>query len=549
MKPGKRAGQHFGSVGALRPQRTAFDLSHEHKTTFNMGLLYPVDAFEVYPGEEFTIFLELFNRFQPMITPIIHAVDCYAHAFYCPLRLLYGSVHSIEQYPTEPPMLFENFITGGQDGSFSTLLPRWVPSSTKDYKKTQWDYYGFPMRENGTIPPALLRDDFTPVDHLRRTYNFIWNEYYRDQALQDKVPWSNEDLLRRCWEKDYFTISRPSRQLGQALAIPLSGMPRVKTINSVGISSNAMVAKMNDQHPSHGILVAQHDDGTFPNYWPNSNYQDTYALRVNMADGVGTFDVNDLRQIFALQKWQERNMRAGNRFREFIPAHFGISIRDERLDRPEYIGGIKSPVIISEVLQTEGSTDSSPQANMAGHGLTSDTTRVGKYFVREHGVIMIILSFRPRTAYMNQIHRSWLRRTRYDYQTPEFNHLSEQAIYKGEVQVLAENSNQWDPFGFVGMYDELRYLPSRFTGDMRDTMRYWHLGRVLDSSGGNGVVLNSDFVTCNPRSDIFAVQQVPDPNNDNELVDVDNIIGNVGIRIKGIRNLPYIAEPGLVDHF
>lgn len=546
--------QHFQHVGGLRPGRSAFDLSHDHKTTIQMGKLYPVTCIECVPGDKFTMFNEIVARFQPMIAPILHQVDIYTHTFFVPYRLLWGSVNSMEFYPSEPVRAWENFITGGPQNNFAIPLPRWTYPTGTNVKKTLWDYFGFPMSKENLIGAVHARDDFWPLDFPRRAYNFIWNEYYRDQQLQDKTDWNNDKLLNRCWEKDYFTIARPSRQLGQALAIPLSGRAQLQVSGAIG--SSAGYANVYGSFPS---TTTTPTGGTLKTLTTLSvaaggNQQ----LVANMADGVGTFDVSDLRQIFQLQKWQERNARAGTRYREFVPAHYGVSIRDDRLDRPEYIGGTKSPIIISEVLQTGETSNVSPQANMAGHGITADTTKIGSYFVREHGLIMTILSVRPRTSYVNTTHRSWLRRTRYDFYFPEFAHLSEQAIYKGELGIGVQSlqtSSSWDPFGFQGIYDELRYLPSIVTGDMRSILRYWHLSRyitpVLDGAGEQNVnvSLNADFVKCNPRIDVFAVQKAPDPDNNNQLTPVDQIILNYASRIKAIRPLPFLAEPGLVDHF
>ena len=140
-----------------------------------------------------------------------------------------------------------------------------------------------------------------------------------------------------------------------------------------------------------------------------------------------TFNVADLRLVFQIQKWMERNARSGVRYTEFLRSHFGVSPRDERLQRPEYVGGSKSPIIISEVLQTS-ETGSSPQGNMSGHGISASSTFCGKYRATEYGVMMGIMSIMPRTMYQQGLQRQWTRRTRYDFYFPEFANLSEQAV-------------------------------------------------------------------------------------------------------------------------
>lgn len=540
---------HFQQVGRLRPRRSVFDLSHDHKTTLKMGQLVPVLCMECVPGDIMLMHNEIVLRFQPMIAPVLHQVDVYTHTFFVPYRLLWGGPDSLEQYPSETARAWEYFISGGPKNDFAQPLPRWIPSSQlmANSKGTLWDYLGFSrVTSSYGITVAHTRDQFWPVDWPRRAYNWIYNEYYRDQDLEDKVSWSNESILYRKWEKDYFTIARPYRQRGQAMAVPLIGNARVQwgapfTTPDPSTFANVLAQKVPGQQAFSSVYTTS-----------NVTSNTSGALFANMQDGVGTFDLADIRQIAQLTKWQERNQRAGVRYKEFIPAHFGVDIGDSRIDRPEYIGGTRSPVIISEVLQTEGTTQVSPQANMAGHGITADTTRIGRYNVKEYGLIMTILSVRPRTSYAPKgINRQWLRRTRYDHYFPEFAHLSEQGIYKGELHVTSSNDNQWSLWGYIGIYDELRYIPSLVTGDMMNVLKYWHLSRYAATTTATTTTatpLNKDFVTCIPRDDIFSVLTAPDPTT-GTMVPVDNLILNYASRIKAVRPLPFIAEPGLIDHF
>ena len=155
-----------------------------------------------------------------------------------------------------------------------------------------------------------------------------------------------------------------------------------------------------------------------------------------------TFDIADLRLAFQIQKWMERNARAGVRYTEFLKAHFGVSPRDDRLQRPEYIGGSKAPVIISEVLQTSSTDGTSPQGNLAGHGITVAQNYCGSYHATEFGLIIGLMSVMPRSAYSQGINRQWLRRTKFDFPFPEFVNMSEQAIERAELyanNMLADN--------------------------------------------------------------------------------------------------------------
>ena len=209
-----------------------------------------------------------------------------------------------------------------------------------------WDYFGFVP---GIVPTATS----SPIDFPKRAYNLVWNEYYRDETLQtEKVIETSEDVLIRNWEKDYFTASLPWQQRGTAPALPISG-----TTKAIWPGVDA----------THTPFTLQGDMATGPIVY-KPRFGDTKGLlEANTIDlsTASTFNISDLRLAFQIQRWMERNARAGARYTESLQAHFGVSPRDERLQRPEYIGGSKSPVIISEVLQTSSSDATSPQGNMA----------------------------------------------------------------------------------------------------------------------------------------------------------------------------------------
>ena len=227
----------------------------------------------------------------------------------------------------------------------------------------------------------------------------------------------------------------------------------------------------------------------------------------------------------------ERSARGGARYTETLQSHFGVSPRDERLQRPEYIGGSKSPLIVSEVLQTS-ETATTPQGNLAGHGLAVDRKYCAKYHATEFGLIMGIMSIMPRTAYQQGIDCQWLRRSKFDFYWPEFANLSEQAIELEEIYTQAAEATNRTIFGYQGHYDELRTKRDMVCADMRDTFSYWHLGRIF----GAAPALNSAFVVSDPSKRIFADQADP------------GLMVNFGNIIRAARLLPIESDPGLVDH-
>ena len=515
----------FQRTGQVNPRRSMFDLSYPKLLTGDLGKLYPVLCDEVVPGDFWQIGNEVVLRFNPLLAPILHRIDCVVHYFFVPYRILDEN--------------WEDFITGGVDGDNAYELPRYetvgVPSAYT--KGSLWDYFGFPL---GNGVDAGYQFGMLPIVYPWFAYNKIWNEYYRDQNLQQERVLSNETVALRNWEKDYFTSALPFQQRGTSPALPLSGSVYADFDFSSG-GHAPFIVNTDNLEPNSDIQLAVSgatalfaaNHGTSLSAW---NTKAENVLNQNTVDlsNVPTFDVNDLRLAFQIQKWLERNARAGIRYTEFLQAHFGVYPRDERLQRPEYIGGTKNPVIVSEVLQTSSSDATSPQGNMAGHAINVQQGYVGKYHVKEYGLIMGLMSIMPKPAYMQGINRQWLRETRYDFYFPEFANLSEQAIMTAEIYNVSGTSEQTarSVFGFQGRYDEMRVKQNLITGDFRDKFNYWHLGRDFS----NVPLLNTSFVVCNPTKRYLAVQNEP------------AFLCNFGNVIKAFRPLPVIAEPGFIDH-
>lgn len=477
-----------------------------------MAQLIPVMCDEVVPGDFFEMGNEAVIRFQPLVAPVLHEINMYVHYFFVPYRLLWDNA---------TPDNWETFISGGIDGDELPTIPTWEPTDTTE--GSLWDYMGFPT---GIDP-----DGAYPIDFPRRAYNLVYNEFYRDETLVNEVALTNELILSRAWEKDYFTSALTAQQRGTAPALPISGSSFADFTNAVGGTQGYgdSISLILDQTgtPAHNTIQTQ------AGYY-NANV--LAALNKNEVDlsSATTFDIADLRLAFQIQKWMERNARAGVRYTEFLKAHFGVSPNDDRLQRPEYIGGSKSPVIISEVLQTSSTDVTSPQGNLAGHGLTISQAYCGKYHAKEFGLIIGIMSVMPRSAYSQGINKQWLKATKYDFYFPEFANLSEQAITNAEICASAAAAHNTGIFGYQGRYDELRTKQNQICGQMRTSYDYWHLGRQFNPA--LPPALNGTFITCDPRKDIFAVPTEP------------GLIVSFGNIIKAFRPVPLSAEPGLLDH-
>lgn len=509
----------YNRAGSLNPSRSMFDLSYSKLFDCDMGQLIPVMCDEVVPGDFIKIGNQAVVRFQPMIAPILHEINVYVHYFFVPYRILWDC--------------WEEFITGGVTGDDVPTLSVMAGSGIHRTIYTLWDYFGLPLDNN--VQGAY------PLSFPFRAYNLIYNEYYRDETLQPEIDIVNNFvILNRNWEKDYFTSSLPWQQRGTGPALPITGTTHAEFSSSLaerysGTPENAVdpLGVRNDGSNYHVQISSA--PGSFSTTAANliNALSDNNTVDLSTAS---TFDIADLRLAFQIQKWLERNARCGARYTEFLQAHFSVSPRDERLQRPEYIGGTKAPIIVSEVLQTSSTDTESPQGNMAGHAISVNEGYAGKYHVKEYGLIMGIMSVMPRTVYASQgVPRQWLKCTKFDFFFPEFVNLSEQAIENAEVcAVDSDASHNAGLFGYQGRYDELRQKTNMICGAMRTTFDYWHLARIFNPASPPD--LNSTFITCEPDKRIFAVENVR------------GLIVHFSNLIKAFRPLPLSAEPGLIDH-
>lgn len=553
----------FSSVLGNKVGRSVFDLSHVKRFTCDMGQLIPVYFDECVPGDTRKIGMQCVTRFQPLVAPILDSVDLTVHYFFVPTRLLMDKEED-----------WNIFLTGGKDGKdTSVTLPKWnfsfydgYPTSGKTPfsngknfgKYSLWDYFGLPCESSYVYDfySKILDNNFVCA-FPQRAYNLVFNEFYLDENLCDKVDMGNSTLLYRSWKKDYFTSALPWQQRGTAPALPLIGtVPVDNLVGSsfyLGNSTYPLQFNLNNGQSSHvNVNNIPNDVNNDFLLFGQSRHQ-SGSVRLDSVSGVfasaggsapsvnlgsaGSFDVATIRQAFQIQRWLELNARGGVRYTEFLRSHFGIAPKDEVLGRPQYLGGTKSSIVVSEVLQTSASSDASPQGNLAGHGLGASSDYICTFTSKEFGYIIGIASWMPKPSYQQGINRIFSRKTKYDFYFPEFAHLSEQAVLNGEIYATGTAKDK-EIFGYQGAYNEMRYAQSFNCADMRDTFKYWHLGRIFT----NAPSLNAGFLTTNSaydggiRKDIFASQDEP-----GLLVQFANIV-------KAIRPLPVYGTPGFVDH-
>lgn len=530
----------FSSVRGNRVGRSVFNLSHVKRFTCDMGELIPALFLECVPGDTFKIGADVVTRFQPLVAPILDSVDLTVHYFFVPTRLLMDGEKD-----------WETFLTGGKDGTDESVsLPPYkclyadgsssnpnnpFSNGIPDGKYSLADYFGIPVKSDTS--PIISSNHINAFS--QRCYSLVFNEFYRDENLVDEVSPDNNTVLYRSWKKDYFTSSLPWQQRGISPALPISGTLPLTFKSESGslpdfVSLNNKFGSLGMSFEGSNVLRFYTADDSSGN---GATASDGIKGSVNLENAT-TFDVAVLREAFQIQRWLELNARAGVRYTEFLKSHFGLAPRDEVLQRPEYIGGTKSSIVVSEVLQTSQTTDNSPQGSLAGHGLGAMSDYVCTYTAKEFGYIIGIASWMPKPSYQQGVNRIFSRQTKYDFYFPEFSHLSEQAVTKGEIYATGNAEHDNSIFGYQSCYSEMRYMPSFNCADMRDTFSYWHLGRIFSADPS----LNSGFLTTNPnysggiRKDIFA-----DQNSKGLLVQFGNVV-------KAIRPLPVYGTPGFIDH-
>lgn len=579
----------FTSVKNLKPDRNLFNLSHTFKADVDFGYLYPVLCKMCYPGDTIKLSVENVIRMNPAVAPFTHEVEVDFWFFAVPFRLL---------DPAGSPGLFESVISGGLNGTETRDFPRlssMVSSGTKDLTVANFGI-GSLSDYLGIIPPSALFDGATPqstpwnylVNRVMAypwlAYNKIYTDYFADENLEPECfvdssgnfdagktwMYSNLLLLHGNWSKDYFTSALPFQQRGDAPALPLSGFGSASfdipynSANGNGLVSFIPPASTSDNLPplvvkeGSGNSIVYSDSaspgtpvrigyiGVNGEFIQDVNYALSEFNSIDMSN-VGTFNVSDFRLAVQMQKFMERNARAGVRFTEFLKGHFGVSPTDSRLQRAEYLGGTKGHLVVSEVLQTSQTVSGeSDLGDLAGHGLVAfeDGKVIEKFHCDEHSILMGIMLIKPKAGYFQGVPREWLYSSRYDWYFPEFAHLSEQAILGGELYVdgTTTESQFDDIFGYQGRYDELRVAHDRVAGNLRDNLDYWHLARKFSSAPQ----LSKEFVKIDSYADglhrIFAVEGTAEDA-------VNPFIATVGFDLSMLRPLPFIPEPGLVDHF
>jgi len=523
----------FAMIPRAEIPRSSFRMEHGFKTTFDAGYIVPFHLQEVLPGDSFSVDAALFARMSTPLYPIMDNLHLDTFWFFVPNRLVWNNWVKFQGEQDDP------------GDSISYTVPQTSSPASGYALNSLQDYFGLPTVGTPAVTAAVSHSAL-PL----RGYNLIWNQWFRDENLQDSVVVDKDDgpdvytdysLLRRGKRHDYFTSCLPWPQKGDSVTMPLSGTAPVLGlgVEGPGYTTGTWTVRETGGSGSQSMtgwrtgtnnFVIDQDAG-------NVGYPGVFA---DLSKATAA-TINQLRQAFQTQKVLERDARGGTRYTEILRAHFGVVSPDARLQRPEYLGGNSVPIQTRAIAQTSAAGITGGNTPLAQLGAVAQVVAKSGFsqsFV-EHGYVFGLLSVRADLTYQQGLERHWSRLTRYDFYMPVFAMLGEQAVLQKEIYCTGAAGDD-TVFGYQERWAEYRYLPSKITGLFRSTasgtLDGWHLAQKFSSAP----TLNTTFIQDNPPVD--RVLAVSSQTGKQFLLDVF-------MKVRAARPLPMYSVPGLIDHF
>lgn len=537
-----RANFTFSQVPSVVRPRSVFDRSRTYKTTFDEGYLIPFYWDEILPGDTIAnLSVTSFARLATLIVPFMDNLWMDFFFFFIPNRLVWDNWQRFCGEQDNP------------DDSTDFLVPQVTVSPTVG---SLYDYFGLPVGKQMTV------DNLLP-----RAYNLVWNEFFRDENIQNSVVVDTDDgpdtasdyvVLKRGKRKvDPFVTALPWPQKGPGVELPIGGYANVGFVADddkfhaffPGGQTGSTALNVGTTHGSipqntSGLAGYVKGNGTATTLTPEqiSGTLYSYPLVADLSSNSAV-TINALREAFQIQKWYEQLARGGSRYVELVLSMFGVHTGDARLQRPEYLGGGTTPIQVHAVAQTapapeEGFGVATPQGNLAAYAVSGQSgIGFSKSFV-EHGHVLGLVSVRGDYTYQQGIDRMWSRQTKFDFYWPAFAHLGEVGILNKEIYYQNDSSVDDKVFGYQERWYDYRYGISKITGKLRSgitgSLDVWHLAQNFASLP----TLNSTFIEeAPPVSRVIAVQDEP------------HFIFDSVIKCRMARCMPVYSTPGLVDHF
>jgi hypothetical protein len=539
---------NFAQNPQVGVSRSRFQRNNDNKTTFNTGDLIPIYLDEVLPGDTHQVDVACVMRMATPIFPVMDNAYCDFYFFFVPNRLLWEH--------------WKEFMGENKETAWTPKTEYSVPQVTAPTggwaEGTLADYLGLPTKVEGISVSALPG----------RAYGLIYNEWFRNQnvtqptlvEVTDATTTGKNDgsatndsaitlakPLKAAKVFDYYTGALPEPQKGEPITLPLGGLAPVKGYADSGAVSNSTIelvpynataGRVNPtlENDPRSDIIANQEFAKINGLNENEGGGESMWLATDLSNATAA-TINQLRQAFQIQKLLEKDARGGTRYREVLREHFGVISPDSRMQIPEYLGGYRLPINVSQVIQTSSNDDTSPLGNTAALSVTTMNKPMFTKSFTEHGLIMGLAVVRTDQTYQQGIERMWSRKGRYDYYWPVLANIGEQAILNKEIYAQG-NAKDDEAFGYQEAWADYRYKPSKVTGLFRSNAQQsldaWHYAQDYDALPTLSTAWMEQGEAEMKRT--LAVQSQPD------------FIADFYFMNKTTRCMPVYSIPGLIDH-